>query len=398
MGFLAYVFGGRPGLLLWPGRDGGQDGTGRTGAGSGCAASIAENGSQRATHRVAHDFNNLLTIIRSSADLLRRPVLSEDRRRRYVDAISNTADRAAGLTGQLLAFARQQALLPSVFDVRDLLQHLVEMLRSVLGSRIELQLALSEKPVPVEADLSQIETALVNLAANARDAMNGEGRLTISLKDMRDQHATEFVAVSVGDTGCGIPADKLAHVFEPFFTTKEVGRGTGLGLSQVYGFVQQSGGKVTVDSVEGRGATFTLLLPRTAKALSPVEPHEHALADAREGCCILVVEDNTEVGEFSTQLLNDSRRKAATGSPSCTSHIPSKAFPRCCAPWRDRHRARQLGDGGCPDDTRKQHCHELRSARAAGSIVSRWYQPTPRPQAARCTAGAVLADQLRPFQ
>jgi PAS domain S-box-containing protein len=257
------------------------------------------------TGGVAHDFNNLLTIIRSSADLLRRPVLSDDRRRRYVDAISDTADRAAKLTGQLLAFARQQALIPSVFDVRDRLLHLVEMLRSVLGSRIELQLALSEKPVPVEADLSQFETALVNLAANARDAMNGEGLLNIALEDVRDQHATEFVAVSVSDTGCGIPADKLAHVFEPFFTTKEVGRGTGLGLSQVYGFVQQSGGKVTVDSVEGLGATFTLLLPRTAKALSPVEPHEYGFADAREGCCVLVVEDNTEVGEFSTQLLND---------------------------------------------------------------------------------------------
>jgi PAS domain S-box-containing protein len=257
------------------------------------------------TGGVAHDFNNLLTIIRSSADLLRRPTLPEDRRRRYVDAISDTADRAAKLTGQLLAFARRQALVPRVFDVADRLEHLVEMLRTVLGSRIELQLALSENAAPVEADVSQFETALVNLAANARDAMNGEGRLKIVLEDLKDHCTTEFVAVSVSDTGCGIPADKLAHVFEPFFTTKEVGRGTGLGLSQVYGFVQQSGGKVTVDSAEGGGTTFTLLLPRTTKVLSAVEANDPGFVEAREDCCVLVVEDNTEVGEFSMQLLND---------------------------------------------------------------------------------------------
>ncbi len=210
------------------------------------------------TGGVAHDFNNLLTIIRSSADLLRRPTLPEDRRRRYVEAISDTADRAAKLTGQLLAFARRQALIPRVFNVAHQLQHLVEMLRSVLGSRIDLQLALGQRPAPVEADISQFETALVNLAANARDAMDGAGELRIVLEDAKDAHGKEFVAISVNDTGCGIPADKLAHVFEPFFTTKEVGRGTGLGLSQVYGFVQQSGGKVTVDSTCGGGGLRSL--------------------------------------------------------------------------------------------------------------------------------------------
>jgi CheY-like chemotaxis protein len=107
------------------------------------------------------------------------------------------------------------------------------------------------------------------------------------------------------DTGCGIAAEKLAHVFEPFFTTKEVGRGTGLGLSQVYGFVQQSGGKVTVDSTEGSGATFTLFLPRTTKPIAAAMPHQHTAFDVRGNRHILVVEDNTEVGEFSMQLLND---------------------------------------------------------------------------------------------
>ena len=257
------------------------------------------------TGGVAHDFNNLLTIIRSSADLLRRPTLTEDRRRRYVDAISDTADRAAKLTGQLLAFARRQALVPSVFDVAARLEQVVEMLRSVLGSRIEVQLALHEQPSPVEADVSQFETALVNLAANARDAMEGEGKLIITVERIKVSDGAELIAVSMRDTGCGIAAEKLAHVFEPFFTTKEVGRGTGLGLSQVYGFVQQSGGKVTVDSTEGSGATFTLFLPRTTKPISAAVPHQHAAFDVRGNRHILVVEDNAEVGEFSMQLLND---------------------------------------------------------------------------------------------
>jgi PAS domain S-box-containing protein len=257
------------------------------------------------TGGVAHDFNNLLTIIRSAADLLRRDSLPEDRRRRYVDAISDTADRAAKLTGQLLSFARRQALVPRVFDVADQLEHLVDMLKSVLGSRIELRLALRERPVPVEADVSQFETALVNLAANARDAMEGEGQLVITLEGITEKGGAKLITISVSDTGCGIPVDKLGQVFEPFFTTKEVGHGTGLGLSQVHGFAQQSGGGITVDSVEGRGATFTLFLPRTTKELASVEPRDGRIFDARRNRYILVVEDNTEVGEFSMQLLND---------------------------------------------------------------------------------------------
>jgi PAS domain S-box-containing protein len=160
------------------------------------------------TGGVAHDFNNLLTIIRSSADLLRRPTLTEDRRRRYVDAISDTADRAAKLTGQLLAFARRQALVPSVFDVAARLEQVVEMLRSVLGSRIEVQLALHEQPSPVEADVSQFETALVNLAANARDAMEGEGKLLITVEGIKASDSAELIAVSMRDSGCGIAGRK----------------------------------------------------------------------------------------------------------------------------------------------------------------------------------------------
>ena len=264
------------------------------------------------TGGVAHDFNNLLTIIRSSADLLRRRNLTEDRQHRYLDAIAETADRGAKLTSQLLAFARRQALSPSVFDVAERLESVREMLGTVLGSRVLLELDMTDRPAPVEADTIQFETALVNLAANARDAMSGMGTFTIRLGPAAPTNGRnrvgsgERVLITISDTGCGIPADKLPHVFEPFFTTKEVGRGTGLGLSQVYGFTHQSGGQVTVKSRVGEGTTFTIELPRSGKKVeAPQESRFTPAVLPNEHCCVLVVEDNAEVGEFSTQLLND---------------------------------------------------------------------------------------------
>jgi PAS domain S-box-containing protein len=264
------------------------------------------------TGGVAHDFNNLLTVIRSSADLLRRRELPPDRMRRYVDAISDTADRAAKLTGQLLTFARRHALNRHVFDAADQLVRVADMLRTVLGSRISFELDIAEHPLPVEADANQFETALVNLVANARDAMDGKGSLTIRVTKSREavldgsgSAANEFVAVSVSDTGCGIPADRLDRIFEPFFTTKDVGRGTGLGLSQVYGFAQQSGGMVRVGSEVGAGTTITLQLPLSSRPIQPRQGSAYTSGDSQERWSILVVEDNPEVGEFSTQLLKD---------------------------------------------------------------------------------------------
>jgi PAS domain S-box-containing protein len=263
------------------------------------------------TGGVAHDFNNLLTIIRSSADLLRRQDLGEERRRRYVDAISDTADRAAKLTGQLLAFARRQALTPVTFDVCERLTTVADMLATVLGGRIPLTLEIEDRPLIIEADISQFETALVNLAANARDAMQGEGRLCIGLRHV--PHAQDeklaceagFVAVSIKDSGPGISPDQVARIFEPFFTTKSVGEGTGLGLSQVYGFARQSGGEVIVETAPGEGATFTLYLPRSEKSAEASVPRQPREVEARQHGCILVVEDNAQVGEFSSELLND---------------------------------------------------------------------------------------------
>jgi PAS domain S-box-containing protein len=264
------------------------------------------------TGGVAHDFNNLLTVILSSADLLRRGQLSEERRLRYIDAISDTADRAAKLTGQLLAFARRQTLKPEKFDALACVRDFASMAQTVLGSRIVVDIQATCDMCPVEVDRAQFETALVNMAVNARDAMDGEGRLTILIEDRPDMPARrgrappqrDAVAVSVRDTGTGISPDDLDRIFEPFFTTKAVGKGTGLGLSQVYGFAKQSGGEIDVTSVPGNGATFTIYLPRaeppdtTTAAPAPVL---HAPSKGR----ILVVEDNPQVGGFAVDLLED---------------------------------------------------------------------------------------------
>ncbi|SFV06961.1 His Kinase A (phospho-acceptor) domain-containing protein [Methylobacterium sp. 174MFSha1.1] len=266
------------------------------------------------TGGVAHDFNNLLTIIRSSVDFLRRPDLPEDRRRRYMDAVSDTVDRAAKLTGQLLAFARRQALKPETFEVGDCLHGVADMVDTVTGARIHVAVDLPDGECFIRCDRSQFETALVNMAVNARDAMDGEGTLTLRLACDAPMPAirghagsrSHFAAVALSDTGTGIAADRIERIFEPFFTTKEVGKGTGLGLSQVFGFAKQSGGDIDVASVPGAGTTFTLYLPQVA---APAEPAgEPQILDASAdgaGRRILVVEDNVEVGRFATQILHD---------------------------------------------------------------------------------------------
>ncbi len=264
------------------------------------------------TGGVAHDFNNLLTVIRSSADLLRSRDLPAERRRRYIDAISDTADRAAKLTSQLLAFSRRQALKPERFNVATKVEALGDMLRSILGGRVRLDVVVDCDNCLVEADVNQFETALINLAVNARDAMDGEGVLTVSINAaatipaLRGHAASQgdFATVSVIDQGGGIEPADLGKIFEPFFTTKEIGRGTGLGLSQVYGFAKQSGGDVAVESGRGTGSTFTLYLPRTREAVIATK-RPSPPARARHEGRILVVEDNAAIGEFATQLLSD---------------------------------------------------------------------------------------------
>ena len=263
------------------------------------------------TGGVAHDFNNLLTVIRSATDLLKRPDLSSDRRERYIDAISDTADRAAKLTGQLLAFARRQALQPEVIDVGHSLRVIADMLGTLTGSRIVIGIDLPDLPCFTNVDPSQLDTALVNMAVNARDAMQGAGRIDIVVRSsdhipaVRSHSAVagRYVAIAMRDTGSGIAPDKLERIFEPFFTTKGVGEGTGLGLSQVFGFAKQSGGDITVESDVGSGTVFTLYLPQVDQG-APSETADvgEGLADGH-GTCVLVVEDNAEVGTFTTQSL-----------------------------------------------------------------------------------------------
>lgn len=266
------------------------------------------------TGGVAHDFNNLLTVIRGSVDLLRRENVAPEKRQRYLDAIGDTADRAAKLTGQLLAFARRQTLDPEVFEVGQRLEAIADMLDSITGSRVLIRFEMPDAVCRIRADISQFETALVNLAVNARDAMEGEGTVTIRLRCDATMPAIRghgpgmgaFVAVSLSDTGIGIAADDIERIFEPFFTTKDVGKGTGLGLSQVFGFAKQSGGDVDVESVVGKGSTFTIYLPQAEAAVADeAKAGEHARDMDGDGRCVLVVEDNISVGQFATQLLED---------------------------------------------------------------------------------------------
>jgi PAS domain S-box-containing protein len=267
------------------------------------------------TGGVAHDFNNLLTIIRSATDFLRRRELPEERRRRYIDAISETVERASKLTGQLLAFARRQPLKPQVFNVGAQVEAVAQLIRPLVGGRIRIDVEISDTDCFAFADIAQFETALINLAVNGRDAMDGEGRLTIGVRKVdriaplraQPAHSGDFIAIAMTDTGTGIAPDLLEAIFEPFFTTKEVGKGTGLGLSQAFGFAKQSGGEIEVASPPGQGATFTIYLPQAAKPNETIEatrPGSEPAARGR-GYRVLVVEDNDDVGQFSTELLED---------------------------------------------------------------------------------------------
>ncbi|OPA87675.1 hybrid sensor histidine kinase/response regulator [Pseudomonas fluorescens] len=267
------------------------------------------------TGGVAHDFNNLLTIIRSSMDFLRRPGLSEERRQRYMGAVCDTVERASKLTSQLLAFARRQPLNPEVFDVGHRVRNIGEMLESVTGARIHVQMEFPEHPCHVRVDSNQFETALINIALNARDAMEGQGTLTLRVERVaalprirgEAQVRQPFVSVSLADTGTGITRDIAERMFEPFFTTKAVGKGTGLGLSQVFGFAKQSGGNVDMASALGQGTVFTLYLPEAQPEAEQLPAAQEESGPVHDTSLhhILVVEDNLEVGRFANQILQD---------------------------------------------------------------------------------------------
>jgi CheY-like chemotaxis protein len=266
----------------------------------------------RLTGGVAHDFNNLLTIIRSSADLLKMPTLSPEKRERYLDAISDTADRAAALTSQLLAFARRQPLKPEVFEVGKRIEGMRQMIEASVGASIQLMIEPPEAGA-VNADLNQFETALLNLVVNARDAMPAEGTIAIANRLVRGLPAIrghggadgDFIAVSVEDNGSGIAPDTMKQIFDPFFTTKGLNKDTGLGLSQVHGFAKQSGGEIDVSSRMGVGTVFTLYLPLVRSDAE--RPSATRLAGERKLVTrrVLLVEDNEAVGQFARGLFEE---------------------------------------------------------------------------------------------
>ncbi|WP_129792496.1 PAS domain-containing sensor histidine kinase [Sphingosinicella sp. CPCC 101087] len=255
------------------------------------------------TGGIAHDFNNLMTVIRGSADLLRRGGLSEEKSARYLDAIIETSERAATLTSHLLAFSRRQALKPQVMDVNIRLDAIGEVLSRTLDSHIEVVLDLDPDLWPAEVDPAELETALLNAAFNARDAMPQGGRLTLSTANSPSDEG-DSICITVADTGEGMNEEVLSRVFEPFFTTKPVGKGTGLGLSQIHGFAAQSGGRAEISSRLGEGTAVRIILPRSGKA-----PATARLGDAsprlQSGLKVLLVEDNAHVLAFAEQLLGE---------------------------------------------------------------------------------------------
>ncbi|MFS0773630.1 PAS domain-containing protein [Sphingomonas sp. 1P08PE] len=261
------------------------------------------------TGGVAHDFNNLLQIVSGNLQLLDRDLAGQERARRRVTNAMAGVERGAKLAGQLLAFGRRQALEPRIVDVARLVDGMDEILRRAVGEGVVIERSVVAAPWNTFIDPGRIENALLNLAINARDAMDGQGRLTIeignaTLPAQGDVAAGDYVRLAVGDTGSGMPPAIAERVFEPFFSTKREGKGSGLGLSMVYGFVRQSGGHVELRTVEGEGTVFALFLPR---ATGEIQADRATVAVAAIGGdeTVLVVEDDEGVRTTVVELFRD---------------------------------------------------------------------------------------------
>ncbi|HWP43006.1 MAG TPA: ATP-binding protein, partial [Blastocatellia bacterium] len=264
---------------------------------------------------VAHDFNNLLTAILGFSQLLLQRVGDDEISRREVEEVIKAGQRAAALTGQLLAFSRRQVMQVRALDMNCVVADLEKMLRRLIGEDIELRTSLAPNLARVNADPGQIEQVLMNLAVNARDAMPEGGKLTIETAnvDLDQEYAEshlgvrpgQYVMLAVSDTGCGMDAGTQAQIFEPFYTTKEQGKGTGLGLATVYGIVKQSGGYVWVYSEVGVGTTFKVYLPQAGEAAEEPRPQPKPAQVLSGTETVLLVEDDIQVSKIATQVLSD---------------------------------------------------------------------------------------------
>ena len=270
------------------------------------------------TGGIAHDFNNMLAVVVGGIDLALRRLNGP--RREVMMHLNNAmegATRAAALTRRLLSFARSEPLLPERVDSKELIGGMSDLLDRTLGERVRVEVDMASDTWPIYVDPHQLENAIVNLAVNARDAMDGQGLMRIATSNVKlaanevgDVRPGEYVSISVTDTGCGMTPEVLEHAFEPFFTTKPVGKGTGLGLSQIFGFAHQSGGEVGIESQVGRGTTVSIFLPRTEAAAASVRLHpavqRAADSDAHiAGARILLVEDDPRVRSATVDALED---------------------------------------------------------------------------------------------
>jgi len=262
------------------------------------------------TGGVAHDFNNLLTAIVGNLEMLARVLPAGSPSRRYAEGALRAGLRGSQLTSQLLAFSRHQQVRPEVVSINDLLGEILMLCQRTVGEGIEIELLLQQDIWPCRIDPTEFGAAVLNLAANARDAMNRSGRLTLRTEKMTatgiDFAAGDYVVLSFSDTGAGMGPEVIERAFEPFYTTKDVGKGTGLGLSQVYGFASQSGGAARIESELGRGTTVRIFLPRAlGKIADNIAPGESVAGAPPAAAIILVVEDDGDVREMVVGILLD---------------------------------------------------------------------------------------------
>ena len=315
------------------------------------------------TGGIAHDFNNLLAIVMGNLQLLQERVSGDAKAREYLDDALWSAKRGGELTHRLLAFARKQPLKPAVIDLNDVVRGMTELLRRTLGASIRIEELLAPNLWKAFADRGELESALVNLAVNSRDAMRSAGTLTLETRnavldeDYAEQYEEvtpgEYVLLAVADTGTGMSPEIMQRVFEPFFTTKEVGQGSGLGLSMVYGFVKQSGGHVSIYSRVGQGTCVKLYLPRAPS--SPVGREEDSpdvFPEDLGNKVVLVVEDEAKLRKVAVKMLDRLGLQSHAGGNREGRAGASRRHACRCAVHRHRatgrHEWNRTGGGGAP--------------------------------------------------